>query len=453
MLLMTLGLAAVAVAAAHSHAAAAPSYSLYWTDAGDHDPPSSSAPWRRRLQDPMISFWMVEATYDSSGSVLSRRNVTLPHNGMGFVSVSPDGKRAMFASEVKQPQGWSNVDTLTLDLTAPGGPIGTAAVLLSSASKQALLAPCAQTKPYPCTQVSTFHGTFTPDGKSVIFAYRAWANLGSAVGSQALAIADADGSNARSLTYNISDTMTQDECPFITPDGERVLFMRVVGEHNWLAVYDVRSSAVSVRTDLPEVGEGAGCPAWLGPDEPNSFMWLGCNSQPCDIYEEQQPQRGGEEALEAQRWGVRRLSPRRLSPRKLLAAAAAAATSDDSGGGASARMQPHANGAPFTQYKITLSSSDGAPGGEKAQPMFPIFTTAAPSHIGVFETSQCDRVHGDPLAGSNRSIICQGADPTHLFFLKFGVDRTTGVAARNDTNTLRAVMTPRPYLLRYNAGK
>ena len=83
--------------------------------------------------------------------------------------------------------------------------------------------------------------------------------------------------------------------------------------------------------------------------------------------------------------------------------------------------------------------------------MFPIYTTAAPAHVGVFETSQCDRVWGDPQPGGNTSIICQGADPTHLFFLKFGLDPVTGISARNDS-ILKAVMTPRPYYLRYSAA-
>jgi hypothetical protein len=40
-----------------------------------------------------------------------------------------------------------------------------------------------------------------------------------------------------------------------------------------------------------------------------------------------------------------------------------------------------------------------------------------------------------------------------LFFLKFGVDPTTGTSSRNDTGTLKAVMTPRPYVLRFEDGE
>ena len=79
--------------------------------------------------------------------------------------------------------------------------------------------------------------------------------------------------------------------------------------------------------------------------------------------------------------------------------------------------------------------------------MFAVGLTDAPGYTGVFESSQCDRVWGDAPA-VNDSIICEGADPTHLFFLKDFVDPTTGRAARNDTSTLKSVMTPRPYALR-----
>ena len=46
------------------------------------------------------------------------------------------------------------------------------APLLTEASKENLLAPCSQLKPNPCTQISSFHGAFTPDGSKIIFAYR-----------------------------------------------------------------------------------------------------------------------------------------------------------------------------------------------------------------------------------------------------------------------------------------
>ena len=82
----------------------------------------------------------------------------------------------------------------------------------------------------------------------------------------------------------------------------------------------------------------------------------------------------------------------------------------------------------------------------KPAPMFKIGLTTAPGYVGVFETSQCDRIWGDAKP-ANDTIVCQGADPEHLFFLKHFVNTSTGVASRNDTTTLKHVMTPRPYAL------
>ena len=59
----------------------------------------------------MIPFWMKAATYDAAGGLQSVVNVTKPHDGMGFTSVSSDGSRLMFASEMLQPTGWKNVET------------------------------------------------------------------------------------------------------------------------------------------------------------------------------------------------------------------------------------------------------------------------------------------------------------------------------------------------------
>ena len=81
----------------------------------------------------------------------------------------------------------------------------------------------------------------------------------------------------------------------------------------------------------------------------------------------------------------------------------------------------------------------------KPEVMFPIGLTSAPSYMGVYASSQCDRVWG--AAPANGSIVCQGADPIHLFLLRDFVNVANGAAARNDTTTLKHVMTPRPYAL------
>lgn len=413
-----------AAAAGPAAAAAAAAFNLHYVHANVDIPPAPMATRlpRTRRQEPMIPFWIKSATYSAEGTLLTNVNVTAPLDGAGYVDRSPDGTRLLFATEVKQPMGWSNVDTLIVDLNADGSKASEPRVLLNDASKRELLKWCRSVKPRPCTQVSTFHAQYTSDGASVVFAYRAWENEGDASGSQALAIADADGSNARCLTCD-ANVQIMDMCPTLGPAGT-VLFTRVEGSTETVAVLDVATLKVTVRTDLPLIPPGSGCPAWLGdPKSPNSFMFLGCKGDECD-------QSLATAAGNANAAAVGRVSvwdrPSRWGSRPTPAAVG----KDD---------------ALFGQYKVTLNSAAASDHGSgRAELMFKIPTTAAPSHIGVYVTSQCDRVWGRP---TNASIICQGADPTHLFFLKFGLDPTTGIAARNDT-ILTAVMTPRGYYLR-----
>jgi hypothetical protein len=233
-------------------------FTMHFVDAGSNDPPPGASlanTERRRLQRPMIPFWMKAATYDAGGALQSVVNVTKPHDGMGYVSVSTDGSKLMFASEMLQPAGWKNVETLIMDL-APDGSAKPGAIpkaLLDSGSLLSLIAPCSTHKPDPCSQVSTFHAVFTPDNKQIIFAYRAWDILGGGVGRQSIAIADIDGSNAKQMTYNETDVMDQDECPSANADGSAILFTRSDGEHTYLVVLDVKTGLTTARHDLPEM--------------------------------------------------------------------------------------------------------------------------------------------------------------------------------------------------------
>jgi hypothetical protein len=300
-------------------------YTLHFVDAGSNDPPSGPPPplagahahaaqqarddsQRRRLQRPMIPFWMKAATYNEDGGLKSVVNVTMPKDGMGYVSISADGTKAMFASEMTQPQGWKNVETEIFELASDGSakPSSTPKALLDNDSLSALIAPCATAKPIPCTQISTFHAIFTADSKQVVFAYRAWSRLGESIGRQSIAIANVDGSGAKQLTYNETDAGDQDECPSITADGSTILFTRSDGEHTTLAVLDVKTGTTTMRHDLPEVPPGAGCPAWLGPASPNTFMWLGCTSGACGFATPNASDSEAADAVEtAMRWGTR----------------------------------------------------------------------------------------------------------------------------------------------------
>ena len=71
-------------------------------------------------------------------------------------------------------------------------------------------------------------------------------------------------------------------CPTLGPAGT-VLFTRVTGSKEQVAVLDLATHKVTVRADLPLIPPGSGCPAWLGdPKSPNSFMFLGCKGDECD---------------------------------------------------------------------------------------------------------------------------------------------------------------------------
>jgi len=358
----------------------------------------------RRLQRPSMPFWLARTTFDEHGTPLSRRNLTAPQDGMGYISIS-DGAHALFATERKQPQGWSNVDTFLVRLD------GSATPRPLFHDIEPLLQPCRR-DPLPCTQVSTFHAIFTPDGKHVVFAYRAWSSLGDAAGSQALAISDVSGGQLRVLTSS-RDVFTQDMCPTLLPARpELVVFMRSRhgGMRTSMAMLNITSSKLTTYDEWPAVGDNSGCPAPSGSD---GFMFLGCAQRPCSVA-------AGDEhhIMVARRWGTTGMQP---------------------------VADPHEHSG-WAQLRVALDES-----GRAAWPtsMFPVGLTAAPGYVGVFETSQCDRVWGDALPEGNNSIVCEGADPQHLFFLKLFINPANGAPARNDTTTLRHVMTPRPFALRH----
>ena len=368
----------------------------------------------RRLQRPSIPFYLAKATFDERGSSLGHRNVTQPQDGMGYVSLSPDGVHALFATERETVHGWKNVDTFIVPLD------GSAAPRPLFADESPLLAPCASFTP-PCTQASTFHAVFAPDGKTVIFAYRVWSSIGAAVGSQALAMADTSGRILKLLTYDPTAVNTQDMCPTPSPSVPGALvFVRSLlsGEHSYVAELNTSSGRVTVHKDWPAVGDGAGCPAAL---RTGGFMYLGCAAPPCDVAADASMahEDGG-----AERWGQ---PPRR---------------------GTVGVRAWRLDTTPRTG-KVGWAQLHGREGtGEQPTVMFNIGLTKAPGYVGVFTTSQCDRIWGD-APPANDSIICQGASPDYLFFLKDFVDPRSGRAARNDTQTLQHVMTPRPYALRH----
>ena len=387
-------------------------YELFYT-ASELDGTNALSHAGRRLQMPSIHYWLASASFDSHGTPIKpRRNVTAPQKGMGYLSVSPDGKHALFATERKMPQGWSNVDTFIVptDGSSPPTPF--------LKDQTPLLQPCLNFTP-PCTQASTFHATYSPDGKTVVFSYRAWSSIGVAKGSQALAVADAaTGAITKLLTYDFAAVGTQDMCPTLLPKAapELVVFVRSLegGFKSYLAIVNTTSGYVQMHDDWPEVGDGSGCPA---PRSEEAVMYLGCADPPCDVASSS----SNVDAEEAIRWGV--APPRPQSTTR----------SGKSG---------------WAQLSAVITTKVQQ---RKPAPMFKIGLTTAPGYVGVFETSQCDRIWGDAKP-ANDTIVCQGADPEHLFFLKHFVNTSTGVASRNDTTTLKHVMTPKPYALWHHAS-
>ena len=183
--------------------AAAADYTLYYTAASQQQPSR-----RRRLQDPKTPFWLASAAFDDAGAFVERTNITAPMNGMGYLSLSPDGRSMLFASE-RQVAGepWSNVDTYTVSLKGEVRNVQqTPRPLFNDSS--ALLAPCANFTP-PCSQVSTFHATFSADGKRVVFAYRAWSSIGGTAES------NAPPSDTEPLTICSADSLCFDSRPLL----------------------------------------------------------------------------------------------------------------------------------------------------------------------------------------------------------------------------------------------
>lgn len=138
------------VSAAHvagDHRTVPSKYELFYTASEIDDRIASPATSKGRGLDgrgpaPIIKFWLASTTFDETGANTGRRNVTAPEDGMGYLSLSPDGKRALFATERRQPEGWSNVDTYVVprDGSVPPRP------LLPNKQPE-LLAPCANATP------------------------------------------------------------------------------------------------------------------------------------------------------------------------------------------------------------------------------------------------------------------------------------------------------------------
>lgn len=295
-------------------------------------------------------------------------------------------------------------------------------ILLSNLT--ALLAPCWPT----CRDGSTFHNVWSIDGQKVFFAYRVWDEYGDGIGSQALAVASADGSNMVDLTWNNTGPDQGlniiDLCPTPTNDGSRVFFVRTVdqGVSVYAAVVDVATRTVTMLDQLPEYAQASGCPNFLPTADGLTIFYMGCVGDACGF--------GAPHAQTAtihrkdvdSRWG-------RIGGASTRSAA-----------GSSSKV---GNSTGFNYYSVSMPVGS-SPSSWSANLMFEVPLTDTPDTIDSYGITQCDQIID---FGSDAVITCQGANNTDGFFQRLFVDPVTSNTSKISDNTLRACMTPRCAIL------
>ena len=118
--------------------------------------------------------WLKRAAFDATGKETAPPvNLTTPYLGMAYLALHPSGGSALFATE---DAASANVNTWIVDFAS-----GNATMILHDLAN--LTAPCRNSTP-ACNQASTFHATWSDDGKHIVFAYRPWDSYGNAIGSQ-----------------------------------------------------------------------------------------------------------------------------------------------------------------------------------------------------------------------------------------------------------------------------
>jgi hypothetical protein len=316
---------------------------------------------------------------------------------------------------------------------APGAPAPS--IILNNLS--ALLAPCAHLSP-PCVETSTFHGTYSPDGATIAFAFRNWDQFGDGVGSQGIAVASADGSNVVVLTYNTSGPdgglEVFDTCPTPTADASRIFFFRSdnQGSTTFPAVVDVATRAVTVLGAFPQFADASGCANYLpGVAGGYAVMYMGCvgSADECGF----EAAAGGGAAGGGAAAAVAKSNHR---ARWGLPGAPAA--------GRRRRAQRAAGGAPspFSYYTVAMPPGS-SPASWAPSAMFVVPLTDTPDTIDSYAVTQCDAIRG--LGGSS-PLSCEGSDPKRSFFARLFVDPATGKTSA-ESDTFKACMGPRCTLM------
>ena len=425
-----------ALTAAVSAAPGVADYALFYTDAHENDP-VDGAP--RRAGVPcsgggMLPYWLQRATFTSEGTLLGKPvDLTTEQCGMGYLSLHPVNKSTVLlaTTDLVTPGNVGNIETYTVDLSLPL-PIEPRRLFTDIS---ALLAPCASALPRPCVAANTFHARWTPDGQSIVFAYRVWDAIGDGIGNQALAISDASGGNIRVLTFTMAGTYAGinifDECPAPSRDGSRIFFSRSEdqGASSYATLVDVATGEVSMMHHLPVIAVSSGCPNFVETADGVSVIYMGCNGSVPDT---------GCTFAVGPAAEARQVKASRTDLR--------AAWGDASSQLVAKRPELAAGEGLFTYGRVVLTR--GTPTSQLVwQPMFGISLTSTPSSFGSYATTQCDQILGLPLSKDPAVLSCEGADPHKLFFQLTFVDTVSGNATAVSRDTFSACMTPRCSLL------
>lgn len=415
-------LAGLAIATASASSAPPAAYTLVFTDGHFN---MSGAPAIKCGGDGTMPFWIQTAQFDASGSTLVAppKDFTTELCGAGYLSVHPNRSALLVASmDLTTPGNIGNVATYVVDLAlkAPQTPRPAFADL------SPLLAACGAGV---CVEASTFHGTFSPAGDRIVFAYRVWDHDETGVGNQALATADADGANVKPLTFTTAGAYKGiniiDMCPAPTRgDPSSVFFLRSLdqGMSMFAARVEVATGKVDVLLALPEYAISSGCANFVETADGVTVMYMGCAGSLANCS-----------------FSARSASASVVRAEKRDARAA--------WGTANAMPLPGSPAANHTQYNYgTVKLPKGAAPEKLAfAPTFNVPLTTTPDTIGSYAITQCDQVHG---AADSRLITCEGADPDHSFTQMVLVDSQTGAnVSAISYNTFRECMTPRCSLL------
>ena len=153
--------ATASAAAASSAVAAAAAYTLVYTD-GHFNMSSEGI---KCGGDGTMPFWIRTAQFSAAGDRLTQpADFSTELCGAGYLSVA--GAKLTFASmDLTTPGNIGNVATYFVDLSLPAPQTPAKAF----ADISPLLAACGAAD---CKTASTFHGTFSPAGDRLFFAYR-----------------------------------------------------------------------------------------------------------------------------------------------------------------------------------------------------------------------------------------------------------------------------------------